>query len=147
MLSYARGKDAPLSERTIGQSLRHTAQLYPDELALVIRHQNVRLTWSELLELADRTARGLAGLGLAPGDRIGIWSNNCVEWILMQLGTALAGIVLINVNPSYRSHELAFVLRKSGMRAIFPGNRTIAPITAVSSMKPRPGSSFRCGIL
>jgi fatty-acyl-CoA synthase len=119
MLSYARGKDAPISDRTIGQALGHTARSYPNELALVVRHQNIRLTWAQLLHSAERTASGLAGLGLVPGDRVGIWATNCGEWILVQLGAALAGVVLVNVNPSYRSHELAFVLRRSGIKAIF----------------------------
>ena len=63
--------------------------------------------------------RGLAGLGLRPGGRVGIWSTNCVEWVLLQLACARFGLVLVNVNPAYRSHELAFVLRKSRMSALF----------------------------
>ncbi len=119
MLSYAKGPDRPLSPLTIGETLEAAAARYPDQLALVVRHQNVRLTWAELLKRTDQVARGLIGLGLMPQDRIGIWSTNCLEWILLQHAAARAGIVLINVNPAYRSHELAFVLRKSRMRAIF----------------------------
>ncbi len=119
MLSYARGADRPLLEITIGQALESIAAKHPDELAVVVRHQNVRLTWSQLLRRTDEVARGLAGLGLEPQDRIGIWSTNCVEWILLQHAAARAGLVLINVNPAYGSHELAYVLRKSRMRAIF----------------------------
>jgi fatty-acyl-CoA synthase len=66
-----------------------------------------------------RAAGGLRALGLQPGDRAGIWSANCVEWILLQLATAQAGLVLVNVNPAYRSHELRYVLGQSGMRALF----------------------------
>jgi fatty-acyl-CoA synthase len=119
MLSYARGPDVPLIEKTIPQVLRETAARQPGHPALVVRHQNVRLTWSELLDAVIRTARGLAGLGLRPGDRAGVWSANCLEWILLQFATAEAGIVLVNVNPAYRSHELGYVLRKSGMRTLF----------------------------
>ena len=79
----------------------------------------VRLTWSELDREATRVARGLAGLGLAPGDRAGIWASNCIEWILMQYAAARAGVVLVNVNPAYRSHELRYVLQKSRIRALF----------------------------
>jgi fatty-acyl-CoA synthase len=68
---------------------------------------------------AELTARGLNGLGIRPGDRVGVWACNCVEWVYLQLATALAGAVLVNVNPAYRSHELRFVLRKSGMKALF----------------------------
>ena len=64
-------------------------------------------------------ARGLAGLGLRPGDRAGIWASNCVEWVLLQYAAARAGVVLVNVNPAYRSHELRYVLQKSRIRALF----------------------------
>lgn len=119
MLSYARGVDRPLLETTIGQALESIASQHPDELAVVVRHQNVRLTWSQLLRRTGEVARGLAGLGLQPQDRIGVWSTNCLEWILLQHAAARAGVVLINVNPAYRSHELAYVLRKSRMKALF----------------------------
>ncbi len=76
-------------------------------------------TWSELDREVTRVARGLAGLGLAPGDRAGIWASNCIEWILMQYAAARAGVVLVNVNPAYRSHELRYVLQKSHIRALF----------------------------
>ncbi|MEO8591855.1 MAG: AMP-binding protein [Candidatus Solibacter sp.] len=118
-LSYARGPAEPLLERTISQALAATAGAFPGRDALIVRHQNVRLTWSELDREATRVARGLAGLGLAAGDRAGIWASNCVEWILMQYGAARAGIVLVNVNPAYRSHELRYVLQKSRIRALF----------------------------
>ncbi len=119
MLSYARGVEQPLLEITIGQALDSIASQHPDHLAVVVRHQNIRLTWAQLLFRTEEVSRGLAGLGLRPGDRIGIWSTNCIEWILLQHAAARTGIVLINVNPAYRSHELAYVLRKSNMRAIF----------------------------
>ena len=119
MESYARGPDSPLLSTTIGDLLAATARRVPDALALVSRHQRQRFTYRQLLEEVDRTAGGLIALGLVPGDRIGIWSTNCTEWVLLQLAAARAGIVLVNVNPAYRSHELGYVLRKSGIKAIF----------------------------
>ena len=118
-LSYSRGAAAPLLEKTISQALADTAASFPDREALVVCHQNVRRTWSELDGEATRVARGLAGLGLAAGDRAGIWASNCIEWILMQHAASRAGVVLVNVNPAYRSHELRYVLQKSRIRALF----------------------------
>ncbi|MBI3664793.1 MAG: AMP-binding protein [Acidobacteria bacterium] len=119
MLSYARGPEAPILEKTIAQALEDSAARFPDREALVARHQEARLTYRELAARVEETARGLAGLGLKPGDRAGVWATSCVEWVLLQLACSRAGVVLVNVNPAYRSHELAFVLRKSGMRALF----------------------------
>jgi len=119
MLSYLRGHEAPLFEGTITDALRQTTERFPDNEALVVRHQNERLTFAQLSREVERTARGLAGLGMRAGDRVGMWSTNCVEWILLQLACARIGAVLVNVNPAYRAYELAFVLRKSGMRALF----------------------------
>jgi fatty-acyl-CoA synthase len=118
-LSYVCGPREPILEVTIDQAFRETVARCADRDALVVRHQNVRLTWRELDREVERTARGLAGLGLRRGDRIGVWSANCVEWILLQIGAARAGLILVNVNPAYRSHELRYVLQKSGIRAIF----------------------------
>ena len=118
-LSYSRGPDAPLLEMSLSQALALAAARFPDRDALIVCHQNLRLTWSQLDREVTRVARGLAGLGLAPGDRAGIWASNCVEWILMQYASARAGVVLVNVNPAYRSHELRYVLQKSRIHALF----------------------------
>jgi fatty-acyl-CoA synthase len=118
-LSYVCGAAVPLLEKTISQAVSDTAARFPDREALVVCHQNVRLTWRELDREVTRTARGLVGLGLRPGDRAGIWASNCVEWILMQHAASRAGIVLVNVNPAYRSHELRYVLKKSQIHALF----------------------------
>jgi len=111
MLSYARGVDRPLLEINIGQALETMADTHPGQTAVVVRHQDVRLTWAQLLQRTDEVARGLAGLGLQPQDRVGVWSTNCIEWVLLQHAAARAGLILVNVNPAYRSHELAYVLR------------------------------------
>jgi fatty-acyl-CoA synthase len=118
-LSYTRGAAAPLLEKTISQALRDVAARFPEHDALVVCHQAARFRWRELDEAVTRTARGLAGLGLRAGDRAGIWASNCVEWVLLQYAAARAGIVLVNVNPAYRSHELRYVLKKSHIRALF----------------------------
>ncbi len=119
MLSYARGPEAPLVELTIHEALAQTAARFPDGDALISRHQNLRFTFAELAREVERTARGLMGLGLAPGDRVGVWATNCAEWILLQFAASRTGLVLVNINPAYRSTELSYVLRKSRMRALF----------------------------
>jgi fatty-acyl-CoA synthase len=117
-VSYVRGPDASIVEKTIGEMLTEMAGRFADREALISRHQNIRLSWREFDQEIDRTARGLAGLGLAPRDRVGIWSSNCAEWVVLQMACARAGLVLVNVNPAYRSHDLGFVLKKSRMRAL-----------------------------
>jgi len=119
MLSYARGPELPLLERTISQVLEEAAERNPAGDALISRHQGLRLSYRDLQQQVQSTARGLWGLGIRPGDRVGMWAANCAEWIYLQVATARIGAVLVNVNPAYRSHELGFVLRKSGMKAIF----------------------------
>jgi len=105
MESYARGPERRILRRSIGEVLLDTAARIPQGLALVSCHQGIRLTWSEYAYEARRTAAGLHALGLRPGDRVGMWATNCVEWPLLQFGCALAGVVLVNLNPAYRPHE------------------------------------------
>ncbi len=119
MRSYARGPKGTIVRKTIGESFLETANRFADHVALISRHQNIRLTWAEYAHEAQRVAAGLRALGLRPGDRVGVWATNCAEWPIIQFGCALAGVVLVNVNPANRSHELSFVLRKSRMRALF----------------------------
>jgi fatty-acyl-CoA synthase len=119
MLSYAAGPDQDLIEEPIDAVLARTVERFGDREALVACHQNRRFTWRELAGEVDRVARGLAGLGLRPGDRAGVWAANCAEWIFLQYACARAQVVLVNVNPAYRSHELGYVLKSSGMRALF----------------------------
>jgi len=118
-LSYLRGAAVPLLNLTLSQALAETARKFPDHEALVVCHEGVRLTWSQLDREVTRVARGLAGLGLRPGHRAGIWASNCREWVLLQYAGPRAGVILVNVNPAYRSHELRYVLAKSHIRALF----------------------------
>src|SRR5581483_11812203 len=119
MLSYARGPELPTIEQTIGQVFTATAAAFAERDALISVHQGIRLTWGELAERVEEVARGLAGIGLKRGDRAGVWATNCIEWLLLQLACARTGIVLVNINPANRSHELRYVLAQSGMRALF----------------------------
>ncbi|MBS1804444.1 MAG: AMP-binding protein [Acidobacteria bacterium] len=122
-LSYSRGPDVPLLELTIGDLLDRTASRFSDRLAVVSRHQSQRMTWAELSENADRVARGLWSLGIGRGDRVGLWSTNCIEWVMLHMGCARAGAALVNVNPAYRSHELQYTLTRSRMKALFLWHR------------------------
>jgi fatty-acyl-CoA synthase len=121
--SKSRGPDRPLLELTIGGLLERTANRFPDRLAVAARHQSKRMTWAELSVAADKVARGLWSLGLRRGDREGLWSTNCIEWIIMHMGCARAGAALVNVNPAYRSHELGYTLTRSRMKALFLWHR------------------------
>src|SRR5438046_1094690 len=114
-LSYAHGTcDEPLMGETIGANFRRTVARIPDADALVSRHQDVRHTYAQLAEEVDRVTRGLVGFGLGKGDRLGIWSPTCAEWTLVQYATAQIGVILVNINPAYRTSELEYALRHSG---------------------------------
>ena len=120
MLSYANGAtDRPLLGETIGAGLERTTGRFPDADALVSCHQGLRFTYAELNEAVDRVASGLLAAGLEPGERVGVWSPNRAEWALVQYATAKAGVILVNVNPAYRTNELAYALRQSGCRWLF----------------------------
>lgn len=119
MLSYDAGPtDTPILEETIGANFERTVAAYPDTLALVDRGQGLRYTYAELNAEVDLIARGLMARGIEKGDRVGIWSPNCAQWIVTQLATAKIGAILVNVNPAYRVHELAYALNQSGMRML-----------------------------
>lgn len=111
-------KSVPLIEKTIGQMLRETAEKFPDNEALVFVEDDISLTWSELLSDAEAVAAGLLALGLEPGDRVGVWGPNRVEWVLAQFATALAGLIQVNINPAYRLSELEFALNKVECKAL-----------------------------
>ncbi|MGA9595976.1 MAG: AMP-binding protein [Acidimicrobiia bacterium] len=106
----------PLIHQTIGDNLRATVARFRDGEALVVPYQNVRLTYAEFDAEVDRVARGLLALGLEKGDRIGIWSPNNAEWVLVQYATARMGAILVNINPAYRTSELEYALNQSGCR-------------------------------
>src|SRR4051812_36547377 len=117
--SYAHGvSDHPLLGETIGANLERTAARVPDRPALISRHQGVRMTYSELDAEVDRVGRALLAAGLSTGDRVGLWSPNRAEWMVVQYATAKAGLILVNINPAYRTHELAYALRQSGCRML-----------------------------
>jgi fatty-acyl-CoA synthase len=118
--AHARGPQEPaLLDQTIGANLRAVAQRHAGRDALVSRHQDARLTYAELDAEVDRVARALMAHGIAVGDRVGVWSPNCAEWTLLQFATARVGAVLVNLNPAYRTSELAYALRQSGTRLLF----------------------------
>ena len=118
-MSYVSGASAnPLLGVTIGAQLDRTAARFPDNEALVVRHQDVRWRYREFTEKVDAFAAGLLALGLEPGDRIGIWSPNNSEWAVTQFAAAKAGLILVNINPAYRLAELEYALNKVECRAL-----------------------------
>jgi fatty-acyl-CoA synthase len=124
VLSYAHGADGrPLLGETIGDNLAATATRLPDHEALVDCPSGRRWTYAELQAWTQDVARGLLALGVKKGDRVGIWSPNCPEWVALQYGTALIGAVLVNVNPAYRVSELEYVLRQAGVRTLVSATR------------------------
>lgn len=143
-LSYVCGTSAvPLLYKTVGVVLEDAARRWGDRLALVVRHQNIRWTYRELNEAADRLAAGLIKLGLQPGDRVGIWSPNRYEWVLTQFATAKAGLILVNVNPAYRISELEFSLNKVGCKVLIlaPSFKSSDYIAMLRQLAPELASS------
>jgi fatty-acyl-CoA synthase len=119
MTSHVQGSSQPtLLTHTIGAALSHAARQWGDREAVVCTAQGVRLTWHELDRRADNFAAGLLASGLRPGDRIGIWSMNRVEWIITQFAAARAGLILTTINPAYRLDELEYALKTVGCRAL-----------------------------
>jgi len=117
--SYAHGASgAELLSETIGARLDMAAEATPEADALVVPRQGVRWSYARLRDETDAFAAGLIALGLKPGDRIGIWSQNNAEWVVTQFATAKAGLVLVNINPAYRAHELEYALNKVGCVAL-----------------------------
>ncbi len=120
MESYTAGETTPpLIEETIGENFARVAREHADREALVEVAGGRRWTYAELDRDVDALARGLIGAGIGKGDRVGIWAPNCAEWTLVQFATAKVGAILVNVNPSYRTHELAYALNQSGLRMLF----------------------------
>jgi fatty-acyl-CoA synthase len=123
-LSYVSGvSEKPLIGKTIGAMFDEVCAAHPERLALIARHQGVRWTYAELKARVDALAAGLVALGLAPGDRVGIWAPNCWEWLVSQYATAKAGLVLVNINPAYRVSEVEYALNKVGCTALITAVR------------------------
>ena len=117
--SYVCGStDQPLQYETVDGVLRKAASAWPDRPALTVRSQQRRYTYRALDAAVEKVARGLLACGLTPGERIGIWSPNNSEWVLIMFAAARAGLILVNINPAYRASELEFVLRQAGCRAL-----------------------------
>ncbi|MFE5582301.1 AMP-binding protein [Kitasatospora sp. NPDC056531] len=122
--SYASGtSDVPLLGDTIGENLDRAVRAFPERDALVDRRTARRWTYAQLAADVDALALGLLELGLAKGDRVGIWAPNCAEWTLTQYATAKLGAILVTVNPAYRAHELEYVLNQAGIRVLVAAER------------------------
>jgi fatty-acyl-CoA synthase len=137
--SYVHGvSTTPLLGETIGANLEKTAARWPERDAVVVRHQDVRWSYATLNEAADRLAAGLLSLGLEPGERVGIWAPNGIEWVTTQFATAKAGLILVNINPAYRLTELAFALKKVGCSALVTADsfKTSDYITMLRELLP-----------
>src|SRR5260370_32213808 len=117
--SYDHGASAaPLIGDAIGVHFDRAVAGWHEADALVVRHQGIRWTYSDLQREVDALAAGLLALGLERGDRVGIWSPNNAEWVVTQFATAKAGIILVNVNPAYRLTELEYAVNKQGCKAL-----------------------------
>ncbi|GGI76619.1 AMP-binding protein [Shewanella gelidii] len=115
---FAGDYQTPLLNQTIGDYLRDIASRYPEQLAIVMHHQGIRWNYSQYLQKIDELASGLLSLGIKPGDRVGIWSPNNIEWCLTQFATARIGAIMVCINPAYRPEELEYALNNVGCRAI-----------------------------
>jgi fatty-acyl-CoA synthase len=110
--------DTPILEETIGENFERTVAANPDGDALVDMASGRRWTYAQLNDEVDVVARGLMALGIDRGERVGIWAPNCPEWTMVQYATAKIGAILVNINPAYRTHELGYVLKQSGIRTL-----------------------------
>src|SRR5919205_621133 len=112
--SYVHGaSEVPLLGETIGENLRRTVERFGGREALVVRHQDYRATYQQLWEQVGLAARGLLARGVGTGDRVGVWSPNRFEWVVLQYATARIGAILVNINPAFKSVELEYVLNQS----------------------------------
>ncbi len=119
-LSYTFGTSSiPLLGETIGENLKKTVDKFPDNEALICVHQNYRATYKEFYDQTTQVAKALININVKAGDRVGVWSANRYEWTLLQYATARIGVILVNVNPAYRTSELIFVINQSDMSYIF----------------------------
>ena len=141
--SYVHGASSvPLLGETIGENLRRTAERHGDHEAVVVPHQGYRATYADLWEQTGRVARGLMARGVQKGDRVGIWSPNRSEWVLVQYATARMGAILVNINPAYKTSELDYALNQSGTSFLvlaerFRTNDYVAMLAEVKSGCPQ----------
>jgi fatty-acyl-CoA synthase len=137
--SYASGTSStPLLGDTIGDNLDRAIGRWGEREALVSVHQHLRYTYAQLGEAVDRTARAFLAAGLEAGERVGIWSPNCAEWVLVQYATAKLGVILVNINPAYRTSELEYALRQSGCRMLVAATafKTSDYVAMVAEVRP-----------
>jgi fatty-acyl-CoA synthase len=148
-----RGGEQPLLGATIPEHFAATATRLPDHGAIVSLPQQRRLNYAELATEVGHLARGLLGIGLGKGDRVGIWSTNNIEWLLLQLATARIGAILVNINPAYRPRELAYALQRSGVQCLFtiPAFRSSDYVAMLAELLPElaqaPDSGLACETL
>jgi len=138
--SYTHGTTAiPLLGETIGENLRRTVLRNESREALVSRAQDVRMTYGELWEATSRVARGLLAFGVQRGDRVGIWAPNRFEWVVLQYAAARVGAILVNINPAYKTAELEYALRQSGVSVLFAARRFRAAsyVEMIAEVRPR----------
>jgi len=140
--SYVSGPSAkPMLGETIGENLRRTAERFPDRDALVVPYQGYRASYREFFEQTGRVARALLVRGVKKGDRVGIWAPNRYEWVVVQYATARIGAILVTINPAYRTHELEYALKQSGVSTLilargFRGVDYVAMVREVASRCP-----------
>ncbi|MDK1018155.1 MAG: AMP-binding protein [Actinomycetota bacterium] len=131
--------NVPLIDETIGQNLEATVARFPDRDALVAPHQGIRYTYAEFNDAVDIVARGLLATSVKVGDRIGIWSPNNAEWVLVQYATAKIGAILVNINPAYRTTELEYTLNQSGCRTLISARSHLSSdyVAMIDEVRPR----------
>ena len=142
--SYAHGaSDQAMIGDTIGVHFDRTVARFGDRTGLIVRQQGIQWSWAELADRVESFAAGLVGLGLQPGDRIGIWSPNNAEWIIAQYATAKAGLILVNINPAYRLTEVEYALNKVGCKALITATsfKTSDYIGMVNALAPELATS------
>ena len=120
MYAYTHGASSvALLGETIDENLKKTVTKYADQEALICSHQNYRATYKEFYDQVVEVAKGLIALGVKRGERVGVWSPNCYQWTLLQYATAKIGVILVNINPAYRTSELIYVINQSGLSVMF----------------------------
>ncbi len=147
---HHRGGEPPLLGMTIPDRFAAIAAQFPAHDAVVSRPQSRRLSYAELARATDEVARGLLGIGFGKGDRIGVWSTNNIEWLLLQMATARIGAILVNINPAYRARELAYALQRSEVQGLFtiPSFRSSDYVAMLVELMPElkttPNAGFKC---